>query len=71
MTLGAWWLIIRLANLVITCVPGGGKPCGIAEPLIPSTNMSRPEWVLILISVIAALWVSKMMVYPNRDFEDQ
>jgi hypothetical protein len=69
-TLAAWWLITLLANVVITCVPGGA-PCGAAGPLIPSMTMSRPQWALVLMSVIAALWVSKMMVYPNRDFADQ
>ena len=69
-TFGAWWLIILLANVAITCVPDGA-PCGTAGPLVPSMNMSIPHWVLIIISVIAALWVSKMMVYPNRDFADQ
>lgn len=68
--LAAWWLILLLANLAITCVPGGA-PCGPAGPLVPSMTMSRPQWILILISVVAALWVSKMMIYPNRDFADQ
>jgi hypothetical protein len=69
-TLASWWFIILLANVTITCVPGG-LPCGAPGPLIPSLTMSRAEWALVLIAVIAALWVAKMMVYPNRDFEDQ
>jgi hypothetical protein len=69
-TLGAWWLIIMLANAAVTCVPGGYK-CGVDGPFSPTTQMSNFKWVFTLISAGAALWVSKMMVYPSREFPNQ
>ena len=69
-TLTAWSVIIVLANVAVTCVPGGDA-CSAAGPFTPSTPMSRLQWVLTLVSGVAALWVSRMMVYPSREFPHQ
>ncbi|HTL02135.1 MAG TPA: hypothetical protein VL243_07910 [Vicinamibacterales bacterium] len=66
-TLAAWSLIIVLANVAVTCVPGG-DPCSAAGPFTPSTPMTTLKWVLTLASGIASLWVSRMMVYPSKEF---
>jgi hypothetical protein len=69
-TLAAWSFIIVLANVAVTCVPGGDA-CSAAGPFTPSTPMSRLQWVLTLVSGCAALWVARMMVYPSREFPSQ
>ena len=69
-TLAAWSFIIVLANVAVTCVPGGDA-CSAAGPFTPTTPMTRLQWVLTLVSGCAALWVSRMMVYPSREFPSQ
>ena len=69
-TLAAWSLIIVLANVAVTCVPGGDA-CSAAGPFTPTTPMTRLQWVLTLVSGCAALWVARMMVYPSREFTSQ
>jgi hypothetical protein len=65
-TLGAWWLILVLANITVTCVPGG-EPCRGSWPLTPAMQMTWLQWTVILISVVAALWVARSLVYPTKD----
>ena len=85
-TLGAWWVLSVLADMVITCVPGGaacrapqlvdsgrrilasitGRPFQI--PPGPQTPpMTRYDWALLLLALVAALWVAKAKVYPDAD----
>lgn len=86
-TLGAWWLLSVLADIVITCVPGG-PPCRLPyliarivgpRSIFNSNNplpdqataavaqLTRYEWPLLLLGLLAALWVAKAKVYPKTD----
>ncbi len=83
-TLGAWWLLAVLADIVITCTPGG-PPCR-APQIFDSIGrlinrdrwaefsqagataaLSKYEWPLLLLALLAALWVAKAAVYPDTD----
>lgn len=84
-TLGAWWLLTVLADIVITCVPGGA-PCRVpyllariaglrhvfSADLPPAgtaamAQLTKYEWPLLILSLIAALWVARARVYPETD----
>jgi hypothetical protein len=84
LTLGAWWLLAVLADIVITCTPGG-PPCrapqiadsigrlltrdrwGEFSQAGATAALSKYEWPLLLLALLAALWVAKAAVYPDTD----
>jgi len=84
LTLGAWWLLAVLADIVITCTPGG-PPCrapqifdsigriihtdrwGEFSRAGATATLSKYEWPLLLLALLAALWVAKAAVYPDTD----
>ena len=86
----AWWLLAVLADLVITCVPGGA-PCRayswaagfwrivnaitgnvvVAAGGSGAAGLTRYDWVLLLLALVAALWVAKAYVYPAADGADE
>lgn len=85
----AWWLLAVLADLVITCVPGGA-PCRayswaagfwrivnairgnvVAASSSGVASLTRYDWVVLLLALLAALWVAKAYVYPAADGADE
>jgi len=66
----AWWLVNFLANLVITCIPGGA-PCNPSEgPLVPARELAQmtiPQWVMLSVSLAIALLGATICVYGNKD----
>lgn len=85
-TIGMWWLVWLLSDLVITCVPGG-EACRLpylvnrvfaifaGPPPMPgkaaAAALTKYEWPLLVVALLAALWVAKAKVYPASDATDE
>lgn len=85
----AWWFLAMLADVVITCVPGGA-PCRVPQLIVSVSRywdairsgtveitgsaataaLTRYEWPLLILSLLAALWVARAAVYPYSDTDE-
>lgn len=70
LSLLAWWVLATAADIVTTCVPGGA-PCRVPWRSSPATGFTWHDWVLLMLSLVAALWVAKAAVYPAADGADE
>jgi hypothetical protein len=61
----AWWLMVALANVALTNIPGGGRTPGTG-PLVPPYAFSQVMlWIAFGVSGAAALVVATIAVYGD------
>jgi hypothetical protein len=74
-TIVLWFVFGSLAQIVITCIPGGAR-CLLANDWRTwfvgngTDTISRRDAILMLISLAIAAWAAVRIFFPAEDFDD-